>query len=160
MAQKNDDTTGVAIVIGGIAAVAAFIAMIVFAVAVFLSLIFTVLCVFAWNSPLQLGRNQITPEEARAFIWRGIVGAVLAPAFVGFCALLFGGTIDVGYWPYFILGGYAGGSLGVQILMVAAADEQGTPTYSPPPQIAPKPQRLLSPPASEPFRYASWNDEE
>ncbi len=158
MAQKNDDNAGMAIAIGGICAVAAAAAIIVFAIAVFLSLIFTVLCVFAWNRPLQFGRIDIAPEEAHAFIGRGVVGAILAPAFVGFCALLFGGTIEAAYWPYFILGGYAGASLGVQIFM-AATEEQTAPAYPPQPQVGPKSQTLLPPPAREPFHYASWNDE-
>lgn len=163
MAQGNDNNNGAAI-IGFIAAIAAFMAMFVFAIATFLTFVLTILSIMAWNAPLRVGKWTIQPDEARAFVRRGIYGAWLVPTFILFCEILFNVQFRWDIWPYYEIGGYVLGSFGVEYMM--AQDEQSgdVSIYTPPPVDSLPPQRPQShqPPSlpAQPFHYASWDDED
>lgn len=160
MSSKNDDTSGIVMAFAFVGAVAFIMAAFVFAVLAFLAFILTILCLFAWNQPRRIGKLVILPEEARAFVYRGLAGMCLLPVFAGFCELLFGIHIKEALYPYLFIGGYVGGSIGIGILM---AEQNGGETGAidiTPPQLPSEPQRSLPRPEPEPFRYASWDDEE
>ncbi|MDJ0387330.1 hypothetical protein QMO56_04310 [Roseomonas sp. E05] len=181
MSSNNNSNEGAVLAMGfalvgfAILAMAAFI----FALAVFVSFIFTIFCLLAWNQPFTLGKLHITPEEARRFVGRGLLGMVLVPVFALFCALLFQFWIKPDFWPYLIVGGYALGSIGVEI---ALAQDQAVQVMPPqgaiPPTIdgvaermpphgphgsspnAPSGGASAQRPKEPPFRYASWDDDE
>jgi hypothetical protein len=74
-----------------------------------------------------------------------------------------GVSINWDYFFFFVLAGYVGGSLGLEILFANLPDESlaGTRMPARSPEVAPPPAPRRLPPAEpEPFRYASWDDEE
>ncbi|MRI54428.1 hypothetical protein D8770_10735, partial [Methylobacterium sp. DB1607] len=83
----------------------------IFALLVFASLVITALCICAWNEPLTLFGQTMTPQEAREFVARGLLGAIVVPAFVLFASVLFDLRIKPDFWLYLPLGGYALGSI-------------------------------------------------
>jgi|GEM_PF-1667241 len=173
MSQQKDEMAGLAFV-GAVIVCAIYFVMIAVAALLALSaIVFTVLALIAWNNPLYLGSETLKPEEARAFIYRGLFGAAAAPVLT-FLVWLFldRQAFD---WEIYALSagvGYVLGSVGIEIL--AAMDEaervSTRPVTSPskPPALSPaQPKALPAPPQNvlpaapkKPFRYASWNDEE
>lgn len=173
MSQQKDEMAGLAFV-GAVIVCAIYFVMIAVAAMLALSaIVFTVLALIAWNRPLYLGSETLEPEEARAFIYRGFFGAVVAPILT-FLVWLFldRHAFD---WEVYALSaavGYVFGSVGIEIL--AAMDEAQTfsarPGASPskPPALSQAevkalpapPQNVLPAAPKKPFRYASWNDEE
>jgi len=154
MSARNDDNAA----IGMAFAIMGTVGLIFFAVFVFIALALSVVALVACVRPLRLGSLVIEPHEARLFLLRGLAGAALLPVFVLFCEMLFDVSLDWDFWGgYLLLGGYTAGSLGIAIL--EAMDEEEAPPV--PIQPAPLPTPV-PPPAKrdEPFRYASWNDEE
>ena len=164
MSQNNgNDTSAIGF---GLVLVGAFmIAMMAFlyAIAVFAAFVLTLFCLCAWNGGLTLGSWRLEQEEARAFVGRGLIGAFVVPVFLMFCEVLFGIRIQPEYWLHIVLGGYAAGSLGVEMMEAQAAEEQRQaaellPPAPPPAQIAPPKGFIPEQPA--PFRFARWDDEE
>ncbi|MBP0615695.1 hypothetical protein [Jiella mangrovi] len=151
----------------------AFIGIFLFAVLAFLAVIMTILALCAWMKPLKLGSITVEPHEARLFIYRGLAGAVLVPAFVVFSAILIGFKINPDWWFYMVVGGYVVGSVGIAILEASNEDEdkaEDAPPMPAPSALEPparvrhegrEPVRMKGPARSaEPFRFASWDDEE
>ncbi len=160
MSSKNDESSALAMAVALVGAVFIAMAFLIAAFLAFLAFLFTVLSICAWNQPLTLGKLTIQPQEARAFVGRGLIGAVALPAFALFCAVLLGVPIDGEAWPYLLLGGYTVGSIGIEILMAQEADN-APPTITLPVQPVEPPKRVvLPPPSATPFRFASWDDEE
>lgn len=162
--SNNNDNSGGIMIFAFLAAGAYFVFLFVAALAGFVAIIFTILSLLAWHRELRLGKLIITPSEARGFVWRGILGTILAPLFVAFCEFLFEVRFDWNtYGGYVVFAGYVLGSLGVGMLMEKAAEEEQqrqamhrpVQTFTPPPV-----QRGLPAPPKEPFQYASWDDDE
>jgi hypothetical protein len=156
MSQNNNDsaaTGAIAFMIAGFIILAA----IVFYALVFIAFVFSVICLFAWNKPRRIGGTVFMPEEARAFVGRGIAGALLLPAFCVFIELVFKVRINPEWMTHIIAGGYMLGSLGIQYLIEKEKEEAQARGET----IVIPPQRLPEPPQTpaQPFRYASWNDE-
>lgn len=168
--NNNDEGAGIALVFGLIGAVFWMIGLFVIALAGFAAFVLTILCFCAWNSPLTIGPMTITPEEARGFVGRGVFGAFAVPAFVLFSDILFGLGVDWNYAFHIAAFGYVLGSIGFEILMAESQNDQSNQSQALPPhqQISapprsPEPEYL--PPSTQgqsgqPFRYASWDDEE
>ncbi|EIZ82373.1 hypothetical protein WYO_5012 [Methylobacterium sp. GXF4] len=143
------------------------IAALIFTFALFASLCLTVLCLFAWNKPLRLFGNVLTPEEAREFVGRGLLALVLIPSFVLFASIVLQIPMSDEVWPYLIFGSYTVGSLSLafdesnddddlsQLQVLKGSDIE-------PAQPAPDTEYQITPekPASPPFRFATWDDEE
>lgn len=160
--NNNDESTMIAMGLAFIGVAAMALAFVFAAIIAFAAFLFTILAILAWSKPLRLGRLVIEPEEAQAFVYRGLIGAVSVPAFLLFCAIVFDLRIEWNYLFHFMLAGYVLGSVGVEIAM---AEENGSSRAVHPQQshqvLPPQPaQRALPPAAREPFRYASWDDEE
>jgi Zn-dependent protease with chaperone function len=161
--KGNDEATGLFVALGFIGAIFLFWAALIFALLAFLALVFTVLCCLAWNKPFQIGSwPPITPEEAHAFVWRGVAGALLLPVFAAFVCLLFGLKIQDPWWFYLLVGGYTVGSVGVEIIKAqeeakASAAAQAVTPQQPLPRT---PQKCLPPAQPESSGFASWDDEE
>lgn len=163
MSQKNDESTAMATAIGFVGALMAAAAIFLFAVFAFFAFILTILCVFAWNNPLTLGKWTIQPSEARGFVYRGLAGMYLLPLFIGFCDVIFHLGVVWSYLPHMMGVGYVLGSIGVEVLMANANEAQAEPEILPPAPQLPAPQPQNPQPlqrAAEPFRFASWDDEE
>lgn len=160
MSQNNakDEVTVIAMIFAFIGAMAMFMMILAFAVLAFVALVLTVACLFAWNSPVTLGKWTLMPEEARGFVYRGLIGSVLLAAFSVFIGIMFDIRIEDRAVPYILLGGYTLGSIGLEIMM---AQEQGDAPHQ---TIIPPSQQIAPPHAPEspakPFRFASWDDED
>lgn len=159
MSSRNDDSAGTAAAFGIILAGLYFLAI---AAAVFIALMAFVLTLFsimAWNRPLRVHKIVITPEEARGFVWRGVIGLFAAPLILVLCQMFFHWPINWDFLLVFLIGGYCIGSIGIEMLLGKEKREGPLVEYLPSekaetlaPVHAPAPPR-------EPFRFASWDDE-
>ncbi len=130
----------------------------------FAALVLTPLCWLAWDKPLRIGSATIEPAGARHFVWRGAICAALLPAFLLFVELFAGFDIAWRYWHHFVIAGYAFGTFLLPILtkgdlpepppLIIFCEELPAPPPPPPALPAARPREI------EPFRYASWDDEE
>lgn len=157
--SNNNDNSGVGMAVVLVVVVIYVMAIMLYFALVFLAFMVTIACAFAWNNPLTIGRWTLWPEEARSFVYRGLGGAVLLPAFVVFLAVFFNIQINDEFAVHIILGGYAFGSVGLEILW---AEEGQKPE---PRQTVIPPHQQLAPPQDDtppraPFRFASWDDED
>jgi hypothetical protein len=160
MSNNNNDNAGMSVAFGLIVAAFAAMAVMVYFIAIFAAFVLTIISLFAWNSPVTIGRWTVRPHEARDFVKRGLAGAVLLPVFAIFLVLVFGSRINDDAFIHIIMGGYLLGSLGVEYLR--AQEQNGAAphqTIIPPSQQIAPPPRAPEPPA-QPFRFASWNDED
>lgn len=182
--SKNSEVNGTAFAIAIVCAVGFMIMAAIFALAAFAALVLTVLCIIGWKDGITIGDLTIEPHEARAFIGRGVIGAIIVPVFALFAGALFGTGVNAEAWPYIFVGGYTAGSVGVEYLMAeerkkteAAAAQYlpPLPVVSPPPAAAPTKHPcgqancpLLAAtkdyaraaPEERAFQFASWDDEE
>ncbi len=157
--NNNDASFGIGLAFAGLM----IIAYVAFAILAFLTFILTILCFAAWSSPITIGKWTLTPVEARGFVRRGIFGALALLAFLVFVETFFRVGINWNALPEILIGGYIGGSLGVEWLM-AQDDEAQTLAQPMQPQLPTvqeiQPPRKALPPRREPFEFASWDDEE
>lgn len=159
--NRNDESTAIIMVFAFIGAAFYIWVFVLALLAAFAAFVFTILSLIAWNKPLRLGRTfVITSDEARAFVYRGLIGAGVLPAFLLFVDII-AGTLITAHIPLLptVLVGYTLGSVGGEIMMANGGDQDAgdveiiPPQQQLPPPQAPAPQRL-------PFRFASWDDEE
>ena len=142
-----------------------FVAIFLFYLALIFCLAVTCVCIWAWNEERELFGETIRPQEARAFVICGIIGAVI----VGIFGIIvtqdnYAMRDNVGFFGW---GGYILGSLGwlswyaqqqEQLEQEAAQREYLNSiqrTHSPAPQKFPVARE-----PSQGFEYASWDDEE
>lgn len=147
-------------------AVIVYAFMILAALFAFAAIVLTGFAFAAWNEPRTLAGETLYPHEARAYVGRGVIGAIALPIFVVFCGSVFQynlNEITEHGWLLIILGGYSLGSLGIEIAIQqerekaeAAALQQEILPALPPQQPAPKPVR----PEQQPFEFDTWDDEE
>lgn len=158
MASNNDngEMFGFAVVIAVLAVVGLFL----YAVLAFLAVVLTIIAILAWNNPLKLGKTTVQPADARAFVGRGILGAIALPVFLTFCELLFDFRID---WEelggHIVLGGYILGSIGLEMMEGEETPQPVMPEYLPPVVPIAPPQPARPAPEQKPFRFAAWDDE-
>ena len=163
MSNQNNDSAAIGMAFGLIAAGMLFFMAIVFAIAAFASVVFTIIALWAWDRPRRIFGQTLLPEEARAFVYRGLLGMVLLPLFVIFCAAMFKLHIVDEAWLYIIIGGYTAGSVGIEYLKAQAEqDAAANATYIPPapPAALPQPKETVRPEPRKPFTFAEWDDEE
>lgn len=159
MSNNNSSDSSMALAFG--MAIVAFIGFGIMMLACFLSLVLTVLALFAWNKPRRYGNTTVYPEDARALVLRGLFFAAMSPLFYAIIVLVLGEHFDWQVFDWTILGGYVFGTGGIMILEDDDTP-QVMPVYSAPPAPPPvlPPTQLALPLPAEPFRYASWDDEE
>ncbi|WP_208180032.1 hypothetical protein J4T85_019515 [Sinorhizobium medicae] len=163
MASSNNDNSGAAIVMV-LFMLAAYMLLIIAAIFVSaMAILFTVLSIMAWRQPIRFVNDTITPQEAHAFVRRGLMGAWIAPLLIGVGGLAIEIAINWDYVLFYIWGGYCAGSVGM-VLLLGEQSDPGRPLveYLPPqpePSSRSAPQSLPAPPR-EPFRFASWDDGE
>lgn len=172
MSSRNDEVQGMAIAWAFIGAGLFFLFSFIFTLFAFIALIFTVLSLFAWNKRRFSGEFAIDPPEARAFVWRGLAGLVVLPAFAAFSEMFLNYRIPEDFWFYIFVGGYVLGSVGTEILIQEEKEQQEKwgDVFPPLPPAMPQLPALPPPPAPpqpqapalqyRPFEFASWDDEE
>ncbi len=163
MSQNNNEGAGLAVALGFIVAGVMMIGLFIFAMACFVSFVMTIACLFAWNRPIVIrGELWLAPDEARFFVYRGLAGAILVPAFAVFCVLVFDVFIRADAISYLVIGGYVAGSLGIEILIQQEREQREAANI----EIIPPQMPVRSAPPRQvgqqrpPFEYASWDDEE
>lgn len=170
MSSRNDESTAIIMVLGLVFTAMAAFAVVIFVILGCISLYLTILALFAWFRPVQIGDQYLMPEEARIFVLRGVIGAVLVAAFIAFLDFVLGYRIDWSYASWYTVVGYVVGTVGVEILIAesqqsTASDVEILPPELPQHQYQDRHQyqhqpRSLPRREAEPFRYASWDDEE
>jgi len=159
--HRNDENGAAAGVVGLVGALAFFAFMAVFALFCFASLVFTAVAIAAWNSPVEVFGETMTPEDARGYINRGVMGACLMVWFLAYLEFFHGVKLVPGAWPYLVMGGYAAGSLGIG--MMIARQRMEAEAAAPPTIVKTATPPALSGPAETPkraFEFATWDDEE
>ena len=154
MASRNSESSEMAGAIGLVVMFVAFAAIAILAVGAFVALIVTVLCLFAWKRPLRFGKRVLTPSQARAFVYGGMIGAAAVPGFVAFMGMFLDVSKFWQYWHYMMIFGYTMGAF------IAVDDDDEIEIQS---VNFPEPQQQIAPPPaspSRPFTFASWEDEE
>lgn len=177
--SNNNDNGGAILIIAIVVTMATFMVALAFVILTSLSIALTGFCLSAWNKPIRLFGHTITPQQAREFVARGVLGAVLVPCFALFAYGFFGFRISSDYWLFLPLGGYAFGSLviGYEIekARAEAAQQDAAMQALLPPEQPTRPVRTIEAkpfithvsddeakpqPQPEPFRFATWDDEE
>lgn len=160
--ENNNEVDSIVVVFALLGAAAVIIAIAFYVLLCFAAFVLTVLCLCAWDRPIRLCGAVLTPEEARAFVYRGCCGAFIVPAFALLCAFALGAKLSVEALPHLAAFGYAGGAV-LLPLLIEEGQAEGEPAapalpvarLSPPEAPPPAPV-----PTPAPFRYASWDDEE
>lgn len=98
MSNRNNGDSSAAIGFGVIGMAAVGIMILFLAVAGFATFVMTIVCVVAWNKPLQMGKWSIEPQEARAFVVRGSLGLRSFPlsSCLPICCSAWRSTGDIG----------------------------------------------------------------
>ncbi|MFT3809961.1 MAG: hypothetical protein QM698_08585 [Micropepsaceae bacterium] len=171
MSSRKDDNNEFAAIFMIFALIAAAIAAYYVLLALILTTILTIACLCAWNTPQTFDdRFTIFPEEAREFVIRGLICAVIAVLFSAIGVWRWGWKIEPNAWWVIAIGGYVAGSLGLEVLRARELPD-GTPDIfplrtipvPPPPVIEAEAIDVTPPdpkPAPEPFRFAEWDDGE
>jgi hypothetical protein len=143
--------------------------MVIAALFAFAAIVLTCFAIAAWNEPFKLFGETLYPDEARAYVARGVIGAIALPLFVIFCSAVFQFDLkeitDHG-WLLILLAGYSGGSLGIEIAIQQAREEAAAAAalqqeiLPPLPAPQPKPTQTQSGKPAEDFEFARWDDEE
>ncbi len=165
MSGRNDEAAGFAMAFAVLGAGVLFLGAIVFAALILIAGFLTVfsLGVCILNRPVKVLSETVTPRDARIFLTGGISGAWMLPVFVWFCGLLYGIRIEDYVIQWLAVGGYIAGSFGLEIMVsnyernTAAEIAARQPVAPPPPPKTIEARPVHKP---EPFRFASWDDEE
>ncbi|WP_421993939.1 hypothetical protein [Roseococcus sp.] len=125
------------------------------------ALFFTFVAFWAWNKPRSLFGAIVTPEEARSYVGRGLIGILMGLPILRLICQWLGLPIYThpDFPMYAGIIGYTFGSLILGLLIEKfkeAEDAQKLAQQQPEPP--PAPGATLPPPA-KPFDYASWDDE-
>lgn len=144
------------------------VAMTAYAIILYVSIILTVVALFASIGGIHFFNLSVSALHARLFLVRGLLGAMIAPSFVWFASSYYGFHVADWLWPHLAFGGYAMLSTGVFFMGSdggASIVEEiiGIESYSHHQQLAPPSAALPSRREDdEPqcFRFATWDDEE
>ena len=159
--NNNNENYGAGLALAFVMAAIVLLVVVAYVVLSLAALVFTVLCFCAWERPIAIGSLTIEPHEAKAFVLRGVLGAIALPIVCACVAGMFEVRIQPDFWIHIIIAGYAIGSLGIALLMEQDAANTATHVEIIPPQQIPAPQAPAQPPRQPvPFRFASWDDEE
>lgn len=167
--SSNSNSMGPEMMVGilVLAAIGLFF-MVIAALFAFAAIVLTGFAIAAWNEPITCAGETLHPDEARAYVGRGVIGAIVVPIFVVFCSVAFQfnlNEITEHGWLLIMLGGYSIGSLGIEIAIqeerekaeATAGLNQEILSALPPQQPAPKPVHREE---QQAFEFETWDDEE
>lgn len=166
MSSNNNQLEAAIFPIVIVGMIAYFVLTIIYVVFVSCALLLTLCVIPCCFKPITLFGETIEVKEARAYITRGLIGTFAFPLFVMICTTMWGIQVTDEYWFYMELGGYALGSLGIEIIIAdaklkeekqAALEAELLP---PPSNVVPFRAATRQREAHEPFEYASWDDED
>lgn len=86
--NNKDESTLIIMGFAFLGAVAMMIVMAIIMMLTFAAFVLTILAICAWNKPLRLGKLIIMPEEAHAFVCRGMAGGGSDPGLPCVCILV------------------------------------------------------------------------
>lgn len=160
MSTRNDENANFAAAAGFIGAGLFILALFLFFIFAILVAVFTVLAIWAWNEPRTIGRITIVPEEARSFVYWGLIGAGVTPLLVVMMAAALGTSFDPDVLLHSPWVGYVIGAT-LQSYIAHQEQEERKNAVEEVEVVQPA-SRMLAPVPSqaEHFRYASWDDEE
>lgn len=121
MSSRDDDSSAGLAIVG---ASLAIVGLLLFAVAAFVAIGITILCLFAWRKPLTLFKLTMTPEEAHTFVYSALGGTMLLPTFVAFASALYQFQVVGMYWGYIFLAGYVLGGFASMFWLSHLEEEQ------------------------------------
>jgi hypothetical protein len=159
MSSKNDESTGLAMGIGLVAAGVMFMAVVVFFLLALFTAVLSVVALIACWRPLRIGKITIEPREARFFLLRGIMGWFLFPVAVVYIAPLFNIPIYQDYIIYLMMSGYMIGSVGIECIIEKIREANEATDAEQVSRLPVVHSRPVQPP-QKPFEYARWDDEE
>lgn len=138
------------------------VAVVVIVGALALTAFMTFVALVALVEPVRLGDVTVERDGAIGFLARGAVGVVAGPLFVALVSFVFDHRVDWDRWELFSIVGYILCSVGVEILIELAKEEEAhqSPPSLPEPSLPALPPTRLKQIEARPFRYASWDDEE
>lgn len=138
----------------------------------FYTLILTGACIYAWNEPRDFNNSTIFPDEARAFVIRGVVACVIALIVTKIGVDHYRWKVTEGGWWFIAVTAYMGGSTFIESLR-SPTDAAGDPDFFPkrhiPPPIVAQPMGpIIEASATEitqeveeqKFTFADWDDDE
>ena len=162
MASRNSETDGFAIGLGLLAFAAIVLWIVIYILAGIVTAVFTVMSLMALWRPLKIGKQTITPKEARWFLVRGIIGVFAFPLIAAIAAQMLKIEIEPEWRVHLMAIGYMLGSLGGEWVSYTITEAQTKEEAAKKPPVPQAP--TITPPKmiyqGKPFEYASWNDEE
>lgn len=171
MSSNDDgdaDMLGLVILILGVvffSAIVALVASILTAFGAFLAFVafaWTLVCLLAWNRPFHLGRIYLASNDARAFVLRGLFGAITVPVFLVLVDTFTEIPVNWKYSFYFATGGYVLLSVGFEYVFATETKlpyvhHDLNPVQF---QLSQRETLYLPPPEQKPFQFARWDDDE
>lgn len=170
MSSRDKDNGEVLIFVIIMCAILAVFAAI-YAYFFFYTLILTGVCIYAWNEPRDFENSTIFPDEARAFIIRGVVACAIALIVTKIGVDHHRWKVTEGGWWFIAVTAYMGGSTFIESLR-SPTDAAGDPDFFPkrhiPTPIAPPVGPVIEATATEiepepeapKFAFADWDDDE
>lgn len=161
--MNNNQPSGEMMVLILVVAVAILILKIIFYAvligAIALTAAMTLASFAAWNRPRTIFGEVVTPEEARTFIWRGLMGGASAYGGAALYAIFAQVRISENLYALAIFGGYFVGSVVTGLIEEQERQKAEEAAKVQPPMLPPAlpPVQYREPP---PFRYADWDDED
>lgn len=159
MSSRNNEPSGVAVGAGLIGSGVIVLAILVLIGIAIITAVFTVISIWAWNKPRQIGKMKIEPEEAQGYVYWGFVGFCMMPIA---CYLICNGFDIYVATKYTQFTPWIGYILGANIfsfihhLTTEQAKQQAEAEHMRGAKPASLPRSSKQP---VPFRYASWDDE-
>lgn len=157
MSNNNNNDNGAVLGLALVFAALYILGAIIYALACFVAVIFTICALLSWRKPFFLFGHEICgPRVAHFYMYSAIGGAWGAAVFAFFCAALFDIRITDDAWFYIFSGGYAfmpwaaAGLVPNGYFEEPQAQTHDTVIEHTPPSL---------PPAREPFTYAHWDDD-
>lgn len=155
--NNNSEANGIAMAFALIGAALIFLGIFIyFALAAF-TFVLSVFCLFTLTKPRKFGKSTVTPDVARWFLIRGVIGWFAFPLVVSVVVQTMDWRISSDWTIHFMVAGYIIGALGGELIleMIDAQNEQNDAADV----VAPPAPPMLPPPQPEPFTFASWEDE-
>lgn len=157
--MNNNSDSGTAAGMAAIGLGMIIMAVVIYVIAIILSLVMTIVAMAGWTRDLSFGSLTIRKEHCRAFIPMGVAGEIVMALLITWLQRS-GIAIDPDFITPMIAGGYAGFSLGGLALLEWLDEQNGMRHENPPAPLL----SFDTPPAdaqreARSFPFASWDDE-
>jgi len=158
--SSRDNDSGAAAAVGLVIAGFFILFVIFYIIAAVAALICTIIAILAWRHPVTIMGVTTHPEEAKAFLKGGLFGTWFAMMCVNFARFILDMQLNPEYVPHLFIGGYIIGAFGGRWVLEQVQLQRQAELDASPPQLPAVQPRSLPRAEPEPFRFASWDDEE